>query len=302
METISLLVQEIESLRNSPCLLIFTNTSYRFAYPFKHSTIEIIQNHLNLLVHNNQNQEKFPKISLITSIAGGNFFAINGLISLLFELCETLEVIIPKHTISAASLLPLAATNVLMTEHSTIGSLSISDPQFAFSNPGFKDYSDLEKFFLNTHTPTDDKVSRLADLLESTPACIIGRIIRGGHFVYSTMQNYLKNQQLSSQKIKELIQTLIDPSQNRKLSTLEAIKAGLPVEPAPPFLDSKLSQLQSHTDQLLSPIQQRSSVSWGLFCIASKFGGVDLFCATAPVDSFNNSSTNPPLITHKHFS
>lgn len=302
MKTLSLLLREVEALRRSPCLLIFTNTTEQFAYPFKHSTIETIQNHLNLLVHNKQKQGKLPTISLVTSIAGGNFFAISGLISLLQELCETLEVIIPKHTISAASLLPLAANNILMNEHSTIGSLCISDPLFAHSNSLFKDYSDLNKFFCDKNISTDEKVTRLTALLESTPACIIGRVIKGGQAVYSIIQNYLESQHITPKKIEELLQLIVDTSQKRNISAFEAIKIGLPIELSNPLLDSKLSQLQSHTDQLLSPIQTHLSISWGLFCIASTFGGVDLFFSTATFDPTNRSMRNPPLISHRHFS
>lgn len=166
------------------------------------------------------NYQKAKKISLFLYTRGGETLAAWGLVNLLREFCDELEVIIPSKCQSAGTLICLGANRLVMTKQATLGPIDPStngplNPQLPGMGPnarlpisvedvaGFMDMA--KEFGLSTEAFLSTSFMKLADHVHPVA---LGRVSRTRGQIKELAKKLLARHMSDTKQINEIIKLL----------------------------------------------------------------------------------------------
>lgn len=117
------LYQELEKARNSKVIAYVTGDRPEAGIQIQWDVYDHLVNHLDQI-------GVVKKISLFLYTRGGSTSAARGLVNLIQQFCDELEVIIPSRAHSSGTLMALGASRIVMTKQATLGPIdpSINTP------------------------------------------------------------------------------------------------------------------------------------------------------------------------------
>jgi len=233
------LYQELEALRGSKVIAYITGDRPGMETQIHHEIVDIFTEHLNKL-------NRPEKISLYLYSRGGNVLAGWSLVNLIRQYTNNFEVIIPARALSAATLICLGASILVMTKAATIGPIdpatnSPFNPQAPGKPPQIRlpvsveevaGYFELAKkeFGIKKESELLQVFLKLSD---NVHPIALGRVYRTRNQIQMLAEKLLKFHMSGQRKIKKIVSKLCiqSGSHDYTISRNEAKQdLGLPIE------------------------------------------------------------------------
>lgn len=164
-----------------------------------------------------------PRISLFLYTRGGSVAAARGLVNLLQQFCEELEVIIPSRAHSSGTLMALGAKKIVMTKQATLGPIDPSvntplNPQIPGTNQKYavgveniKAFFELAKSDVGI-TEQPQLVQVFSSLVQAVHPLVLGEVYRVRSQIKMLAKQLLTEHINDAAKIQKIIDFLCSES------------------------------------------------------------------------------------------
>lgn len=258
------LIREIESLRESRLLVYITGDKRGLETRISMDVYPFIFQHLNQIGFN-------ERIDLYLYTPGGITIAGYGLVNILREFCNELNVIIPYKALSTGTLIALGANEIIMTKMSQLGPIdpSVNSPlgpripipgqpnMFRTLPVNVEDaigYLNLAEIH-GKLTGESSKSKVFEKLSENVHPLLLGGVHRGREQIRFLARNLLKNHMDDEDRIENIVNIITEErfSHNYLIGRKEAIDAlDLNVIDISPDLELKIIELFNQYNELLT--------------------------------------------------
>lgn len=210
--------KKLENLRDSKLLVYFTGDRQNMESQINADIISPFSNHLDII-------KKSKRISLLLYSNGGSTLAAWSLVNLIRSYCDEFEVIIPFKCQSAATLICLGATKIVMTKQATLGPIDPSangplNPEVILNNQRMRipvsvehvnGYLEMARNDLKIEDPADlkDIYSKLTD---SIHPLTLGNVYKSKAQIKMLAEKLLNYHTIESDNVNKVINFLCTDS------------------------------------------------------------------------------------------
>ena len=210
------LYRQLEAEFNSKAIIYFTSDRENMGAQIAHDVIDYFINQLDRI-------GPCQKISLYLSTRGGITSAAWNIVNLLRMYCEQLQVIVPHKAHSAGTIISLGANEIVMTKQATLSPIDPSittamnpivpntGTTYPISVEAVKGYLDFAKDQLQTTNP-EILTQVYLKLSDSVSPIVLGEVYRSSAQIKMLAKRLLKNQVLSDDDIKKIVDFLCSES------------------------------------------------------------------------------------------
>lgn len=210
------LYEQLEASRNSKVITFVTGDRADAGIQIHWDAYDHLVNHLDRI-------GVVKKISLFLYTRGGSTSAARGLVNLIQQFCDELEVIVPSRAHSAGTLIALGASNIVMTKQATLGPIDPSintslNPAIPGSNQRYPVGVEAIKGFLElakqevgiTNQPELSNV--FSSLVGSVHPLVLGEVYRARSQIKMLAKQLLDQHIKDEAKVSRIIEFLCSES------------------------------------------------------------------------------------------
>jgi hypothetical protein len=264
------LIKEIENSRQSRLLVYITGDRRGLETRIAGDVFPLMHEHLGRIGH-------VHTLSVFIYTAGGDSLTGWGIVNLVREFCDELEIIIPFKALSCGTLISLGADRIIMTR---AGQLSPIDPSLASpynpSAPGQMQPGSIQLLPVSVEDVMgylklareevgikgDEGLSKIMELLSAkVHPMALGAVYRSREQISLLATKLLSVHEKNKAKIEEIVRVLTKelPSHQYLISRNEAKVLGLKVVDLTPELERSISALYKEYEQWLELIEPYSA-------------------------------------------
>lgn len=210
------LIAQLEAARNSKVIIYVTGDRPDVGIQINWDAYDHFVNHLDKI-------GVVKKISLFLYTRGGSTSAARGLVHLVQQFCDELEVIVPSRAHSAGTLMALGASQIVMTKQATLGPIdpSVNTPlnpaiagitqKYPVGVEAIKGYLELAKQEVGIRNQAE-LGHVFSSLVTSVHPLVLGEVYRARSQIKMLAKQLLNKHIKDAEKVKRIINFLCSES------------------------------------------------------------------------------------------